>query len=135
MKGDAITPRKLYNALNKNAIGKNALNYIMSENISVEINYTDEAPKNLRGYTTGKQIVIYAKNTNSIKNTASTLIHEVTHSKYGIGGNQWAEAQCFAAEYIYFHGDLTFEAKKSIIKEVKSLYPEYNWRRKRYGQK
>lgn len=135
VKGDAITPRKLYNALNKNDIGKEALNYIMSENISVEINYTDEAPKGVRGYTTGKQIVIYAKNTNSIKNTASTLVHEVTHSKYGIGGNQWAEAQCFATEYIYLHGDLTFETKKAIIKEVKALYPEYNWRRKRYGQK
>ena len=132
-RGDAITPRKLYNALNKNAIGKEVLDYIIKENISVEINYTNEAPNGLRGYTTGKQIVIYAKNTNSIKNTASTIVHEVIHSKYGIGGNQWAEAHCFAAEYIYLHGDLTFEAKKAIIKEVKLLYPEYQWRRKRHG--
>lgn len=134
MKGDAITPRKLYNALNKNDIGKEALKYILDNNIDVEINYSKDAPKNICGYTTGRYIVVYAANTQSIKNTASTIVHEVTHSKYKIGGNQWAEAHCFAAEYIYLHGDLTFSAKRDIIKEVKSLYPEYEWRRKRHGK-
>lgn len=133
-KGDAITPRKLYNALNKNSIGKEALQYIVDNNVAVEINYTKDVPKSIRGYTTGNQIVIYAANTRSIKNTASTIIHEATHAKYKIGGNQWAEAHCFASEYIYMHGDLTFSAKRDIIKEVKSLYPEYEWRHKRYGK-
>lgn len=134
VKGDAMTPRKLYNALNKNNIGREALEYIISSNILVEINYTSEAPKDIRGYTTGNQIVIYSANTKSIKNTASTIIHETIHSKYHIGGNQWAESHCFAAEYIYLHGDLTFSAKKDIIKEVKRLYPDYKWRRKPYGK-
>lgn len=133
-KGDAITPRKLYNALNKNSIGKEALQYIVDNNVAVEINYTKDVPKSIRGYTTGNQIVIYAANTQSIKNTASTIVHEATHAKYNIGGNQWAEAHCFAAEYIYMHGGLTFSAKRDIIKEVKSLYPEYEWRHKRYGK-
>lgn len=134
VKGDAITPRKLYNALNKNNIGREALQYIIDKKASVEINYTKEAPNNLRGYTTGNQIVIFANNTQSIKLTASTIVHEVTHSKYHIGSNQWAEAHCFAAEYIYLHGGLTFSAKRDIIKEVKSLYPEFEWRHKRYGK-
>lgn len=133
-KGDAITPKKLYNALNKKDIGKAALQFITDNNVSIEINYTKDVPKGIRGYTTGNQIVIYAANTQSIKSTASTIIHEATHAKYNIGGNQWSEAHCFAAEFIYLHGDLTFSAKRDIIKEVKKLYPEYEWRRKHHGK-
>ncbi len=101
----------------------------------MEINYTDQALENLRGYTTGHQIVIFAANVPSVKGIASTIVHEVTHAMYKIGGNQWAEAHCFAAEYIFSHGDLTFAAKRDIIKEVKKLYPDYEWRRKQDGRK
>ena len=79
--------------------------------------------------TIGKSITVYAKNTKTIKKTASTLVHEVTHCKYGIGGSQYAEAVCFAREHIHEYGQLTFKDLRNIIKTVKELYPEYNWRK------
>lgn len=128
-KGDAITHRSLYNNLAKSEIGREAIDYISSGKCMLEISYTDDAPKGIRGETFGHSITIYAKNTRTIKLTAKTIIHEVTHSKYKIGGSQWAEAVCFSMEHIHEHGQLTFQDKRNIIKTVKDLYPEYQWRK------
>ena len=128
-KGDAITHRSLYNNLAKSDIGKETIEFITSGKCFVEVTYTDDAPKDELGNTIGKHITVYAKNTKTIKRTAATLVHEVTHCKYGIGGSQYAEAVCFAREYIHEHGVLTFQDKRNIIKTVKELYPEYQWRK------
>lgn len=128
-KGDAITHRSLHNNLAKSVVGKETIDYVTSGECNVEINYTDEAPKGVRGVTLGKSITIYAKNTRSIKLTAKTLVHEVTHCKYDIGGSQYAEALCFAREHLHEYGQLTYSDIRNIIKEVKALYPEYQWRK------
>ena len=128
-RGDAITHKSLYKNLRKSEVGKEAIEYIASGKCSVEVNYTDEAPKGVRGECFGSHITIYAKSTRTIKETAKTIIHEVTHSKYKIGGNQWAEAVCFSMEHIHEYGQLTFQDKRNIIKTVKELYPEYEWRK------
>lgn len=119
----------MYNNLAKSAVGKETIDYISSNECSVEINYTDEAPKGVRGTTLGKSITIYAKNTQTVKLTAKTLIHEATHCKYNIGGSQYSEAVCFAREYLHEYGQLTYKEIRNIIKEVKELYPEYQWRK------
>ncbi len=128
-KGDAITHRSLYNNLAKSDIGKETIEFITSGKCFVEVTYTEDAPKDELGNTIGKHITVYAKNTKTIKRTAATLVHEVTHCKYGIGGSQYAEAVCFAREHIHEHGVLTFQDKRNIIKTVKELYPEYQWRK------
>lgn len=129
-KGDALTHRSLYNALNKNRVGKEALEFILSEKCSLEINHTNEAPLGIRGECFGNYIVVYAYNTKSVKLTASTIVHEVTHAKYGIGHDQWSEAVCFSKEHLFLHGELTIQDKRAIIKQVKELYPEYPWKRR-----
>lgn len=128
-KGDSITHRSLYNDLNKSDIGKETIDYIASGKCHVEVNYTNEAPMGDRGECTGYSILIYAKNTKSVKETAKTIVHEVTHSKYKIGGSQYSEAVCFAREYLHEKGALTVEDLRDIIKTVKELYPEYHWRK------
>ena len=128
-KGDAITPRSLYNNLAKSSIGKETIEFITSGKCVVDITYTEGTPTDELGNTIGNYITVYAKNTKTIKRTAKTLVHEVTHCKYGIGGSQWAEAVCFAREHIHEHGQLTFQDKRNIIKMVKQLYPEYQWRK------
>ena len=129
VKGDAITHRKLHNDLSKSDIGKETIDFINSGKCIVEVNYTDEAPKGTRGETIGRFITIYANNTRTVKLTAKTLIHEVTHCKYGISGDQWSEAMCFAREAIHEKGALTYQDLRNIIKTVKELYPEYKWRK------
>ena len=127
--GDAITHRRLHNDLKKSEVGQETLDFINSGNCNVEVNYTDEAPRGVRGETLGRFITVYAKNTRTVKLTAKTLIHEVTHCKYGIGGDQWSEAMCFAREAIHEKGTLTYQDLRDIIKTVKDLYSEYRWRK------
>lgn len=128
IKGDAIKPQSIYKELQKSKIGQEVWEYIENNRPNIEINYTDEAPSRTRGYQKGNYICIYAHNTKTIKLTAKTLIHEITHMKLNIGGDQWAEAVCFMQEEKHINEVLTFRDKRDIIKSVKKLYPDLKWR-------
>lgn len=128
-KGDAIKAQNIFKELNKSEIGKETLKFIQEHKPDIEISYTDECPEKLRGRVRGNHIMIYARNTKTVLRTTQTIIHEVTHMKYDIGGNQWAEAVCFAQEMKHIKKELTFADKRDIIKEVKELYPHLKWRR------
>lgn len=128
IKGDAIKAQSIFKELRKSEVGMETLKYIQEYKPNIEINYTDEYRKNLRGYNRGNNIMIYARNTRTIRITTQTIIHEVTHMKYGIGGNQWSEAVCFSREMKHIKNELTFSDKRRIIKEVKDLYPNLKWR-------
>ena len=131
MKGDAIKPQSIYKELQKSNVGKEAWEYILKANLDVEFTYTDEGPPNTLGECWGNHIVVYARATKTIKQTAKTLIHEVTHTKLKIGGDQWAEAVCIAQEVRHDKDVLTYADKRDIIKKVKRLYPDYQWRKKK----
>ena len=70
---------------------------------------------------------------NSPLKVARTVIHELTHYRYGIGGSQWSECVCIAHELMhkYNRKTLTFSEKKRIIEAVKrdSDYGKLNWRK------
>ena len=129
LKGDVINSKNLYKELRKSEVGKRSIEYILSHGTGIDIYYNKEdTPKNKRGYCSGNNITIFACNTRTIKTTAETIIHEATHIEYDVGGTQWAEAFCFAQEAKHTKKILTISDLRSIIKEVKELYPEYPWR-------
>ena len=126
---DAIQPQSIYKEMQKSEVGKHAYKLIVDRKIPVEINYTDEVEPDVRGFTMGKSIFIYAKNTQSVRRTTETIIHEATHIELGKANHtQWEEAYCFAQEAKHKKKQLTFADLKHIIKTVKKLYPEYPWR-------
>lgn len=132
MKGDTIKPENILKELRKSKIGQDALDYIISENLDVQIYYdVDNTPPDTFGLCYGKHIEIFALNTKTKKQTAKTLIHEVTHIKYGIGGDQWSESVCELKALQHEKGTLTLADKKAIIREVKRNYPEFKWRVKK----
>ncbi|MCQ2743508.1 MAG: hypothetical protein MJ230_01750 [bacterium] len=127
-KGDYVQPKNIVNELNKSEIGKETLQYLRENpQLRVEINYTDEIP-NLRGIQRGNNIVIYGKNTQTKLLVTQTIIHEVTHHKYDIGGDKRSEVLCFLAEELHIKSTLTAREKIDIIKEVNRLYPKLLWR-------
>lgn len=129
IKGDAIKPQSIYKELHKSDVGMHAFEYIVKNKIPVEVNYTDEVKPGTRGVTIGRSILIYAKNTKTIRLTTETIIHEATHIELASRKKtQWEEAYCFAQEAKHTKKQLTFTDLKSIIKTVKKLYPEYPWR-------
>lgn len=97
--------------------------------INVDISYTDDVNPKTRGMSFGNNILIYAKNTQSVRLTTETIIHEATHVELNLPKpTQWEEAYCIAQEAKHRKRKLTYSDLKDIIKETKGLYPELPWR-------
>lgn len=129
---DIITTRRLMNNLNKTETGKETIEYIMNHpELDIKMCYNIDHDPGIRGMQINNEIWIHASDTKTVQNTAETLIHEITHHKYDIGGTQWAECVCFAQELKHKTGKtkLTGTELKNIIKTVAELYPDYPWRK------
>lgn len=128
-KGDAIKPQSIYKELQKSDVGKHAYEFIIGNRINVEISYTDNVKPTTRGISFGSNILVYARNTQSVRLTTETIIHEATHIELNLAKpTQWEEAYCIAQEAKHRKKKLTYSDLKAIIKETKELYPELSWR-------
>lgn len=128
---DVITMRKLRNNLNHSTIGKECVEYLEKHpELRVHMCYQVDNPESLYGQQDGDDIFIYASDTKTVQKTAEILIHEVTHHKFNIGGNQRAEVICKMQEIRHRNrtDQLTADELRGIIKSVKAGYPELNWR-------
>ena len=128
---DTITTRRLMNNLNKTSIGREVVEYISGHpELNINMCYNVDAPSNTLGFQDGNDIYVYGSRTETVQKTAETIIHEITHHRYDIGGNQWAECVCRAQECKHRKGvdKLTANDLRDIIKAVKKDYPEYKWR-------
>jgi len=76
-------------------------------------------------------VKVYMQNCKDIKTAACALIHEMTHYRYGIGQSQWSECVCVCQELKHRRQRdyLTFAEKCMVVKAVRAVYPEYNWRK------
>lgn len=132
-----ITPQEIHDELNKTEVGKEALQYIKENEIYPELVYEPQIHTN-RGQQWGNSIEIYVSNIKSPLVAAQTVIHEITHHKYGISSCQWAEAVCMAKEKMHKENRtyLTISEKRYIIKLAKDNYPDKNWKKggTRYGR-
>ena len=81
-RGYVIKPVQVFRELNKSAVGKETVNFIVEEEIKIDLIY-QSAPKRIRGQVDGDITKIYIRNTKTVKQTAKTIIHEVTHIVYG----------------------------------------------------
>ena len=125
-----ITTQQIIDELTATNIGRTTLKDI--ENLPERIKLTYSYKENgVRGEQNGNEITIYLSNCANTKWAARSVIHEVTHYKYGIGQSQWAECVCVAQELKHARNRdyLTISELKTIISAVKDVYPEFNWRK------
>ena len=132
---DVIKFRNIEKAMNKSDIGKELLQYVNENPVDIYLYYNVDVPEYLFGeQISGMDIInIYVSNTKTIENTAETIIHELTHRRYNIGGDLWAECVCRAQEYKhkYRRNVLTISELRAIIKEIKEAYNKdgtWKWR-------
>lgn len=128
---DIISHWSLQRNLNKTDVGRQTVEYIVEHpELDINLCYKVDAPENTLGVQDGDEIFIYASKTATIQKTAETLIHEITHHKYDIGGNQWAECVCRAQELKHRNKTekLTGRELRDIIKSVKRDYSKLKWR-------
>lgn len=130
-KGDTFKPENLVKGLKKSDIGKETLEYIIDKNIDVQVNYNPEiTTEGLMGCSYGRHIDIFGLNVKTKNEAVKTIIHEVSHIKYNVGGDQWAETFCEIKAMQHEKKELTISDIKDIIKNIKKNYPHYKWRDK-----
>lgn len=128
---DTINHWNIQRNLNKSDIGKEVVQYISGHpELKIKLLYKVDNYLNVFGYQNGSDIIIYASDTMTVQKTAETIIHEVTHYRYDIGGSQWSECVCRAQEMKHQlnRNKLTGDELRGIIKSVKGLYPDLPWR-------
>lgn len=125
-----ITTQHIVDELTSTNIGRQTLKYIENLPEQIKLTYTAKGD-NIRGEQIGDEITVFLRNCKNTKWAARTVIHEVTHHKYGIGQSQWAECVCVAQELKHARNRdyLTTSELRTIISAVKEAYPEYNWRK------
>ena len=125
-KGDSIRPHSIIKNMSSSEIGTNTLEYLQKENVPVKLCYGIDNPNNNYGvYDVSEDtIIVYCDKTNTITETASTIIHEATHRKLGSNGTLTEEVECYKAECLHKKGELTGEDINTIIELVKENYPD-----------
>lgn len=120
--------------MQKSPIGVETIRAIRDGNAKISIS---DAPRKdgARGEQSGNNIKIFSNNIQSVKVAGQTVIHEMAHYRFKIGGCQYAEAVCFAMEKMHNTGKtyLTESEWEYVKKLAIDNYPEYNWQEGGYG--
>lgn len=132
---DTVLAANIYKELNKSDVGKEVLEFIKKNHTSVDIYYNkntvlEMGMEALYGQCIGNHIYINGLSTQSVRKMAETIVHEVTHIRLDIGGDQHAEAVCDYFAALHSKGTLTEKDVRDIIKSVKERYPNFKWRNK-----
>lgn len=109
-------------------VGRDTIKAIEESNVIIKI--SEEKPFNgYRGYEENGVIVLYPRNAKNRTVAGQTLIHEMAHFRFKIGGCQHAEAVCFAMEkmHIMKRDWLTEEEWEKMVDLAKNAYPELEW--------
>ena len=132
---DTVLAANIYKSLNRSNIGKEVLEFIKKSGTSVNIYYNrntvaEMGLEGLYGQCIGNHIYINGLATQSVKKTVETIIHETTHIRLDIDGDQHAEAVCDYFAELHTKGELTGQDIRNIIKSVKERYSDRKWRLK-----
>ena len=132
---DTVLAANIYKSLNRSNIGKEVLEFIEKSGTSVNIYYNrntvaEMGLEGLYGQCIGNHIYINGLATQSVQKTVETIIHETTHIRLDIDGDQHAEAVCDYFAELHTKGELTGQDIRNIIKSVKERYSDRKWRLK-----
>lgn len=136
LEGDTVTAQSIFKALNKTEVGKGVIKYLKENRTSVDIYYDENTIAEMGmmddyGMKMGNHIYVNAKNAQSVREIAKTIVHEEKHIELNVGGDQHAEAVCDYFQELHEKGSLTGDDIRAIIKSVKERYPEYEWRKRK----
>lgn len=130
---DTVLAANIYKSLNRSDVGKEVLDFIKKNGTSVNIYYnrntvSEMGLEGLYGQCIGNHIYINGLTTQSVQKTVETIIHEATHIRLNIDGDQHAEAVCDYFAELHTKGELTPQDIRNIIESVKERYADREWR-------
>lgn len=129
-----FTPEDILQELQKSPVGVETIKAISESPVKIIVS-EEGYPGGIRGYQQGNLIKIYSGSIENILICGQTLVHEMAHYRFNIGGCQHAEAICFAMEKMHKEqrAYLTINEWNTMKRLAIDNYPEYNWERGGYG--
>ena len=122
------------NEMNNSPIGREVLKQIGDSDAQISLLQGIKSPEGERGSQQGNIIKIYLDEIPNARIAAQTVIHEMTHYYYDIGGCQWAEAVCFAKEKMHIEGrsKLTYAELRYVVGLARKHYADLDWKKGGY---
>lgn len=127
--GQKIAPKSLLRNLVRTEAGREALQRLRDFAPDVWLNY-ERAPRGIFGMCDEEGITVFVRNTQSVRNTAGTLVHEVTHLG-GFGGSRRAEVVAEINKFRHMQNRFPSTGEvRAIIRRIKKepAYRDYKWR-------
>lgn len=117
------TIEEIFKNLGTSLVGKEAIQYLES-NPQVKVMLSENPEVSNRGEHFRNLLTVWLNNCPNVRVAAQTIIHEVTHHKYDIGGSQQAEMICCAFEKMHKENRnyLTQEEWNNIVALVQEFY-------------
>lgn len=94
------TKEEIIENLKTSAVGLETIQYL-ENNPQVKLKLSEDREATDRGQHEGNLLTVWLSNCPNIRVAAQTVVHEVAHHKYNIGGSQLAETICFAFEKMH----------------------------------
>ncbi len=119
----SYTKEEIIENLKTSAVGLEAIQYL-EDNPQVKIKLSEDNEKSDRGEHNKNLLTIWLNNCPNVRVAGQTVIHEVTHHRYGIGGSQQAETICFAFEKMHKENRkyLKQEEWDTLVELTKTVY-------------
>ena len=91
------TKEEIIEHLNTSPIGLDTIRYL-EEHPHVKVKLSEDPEVTNRGQHENNLLTVWLNNCPNVRVAAQTVVHEVAHHKYNIGGSQLAETICYAFE-------------------------------------
>ena len=117
------TKEEIIENLKTSVVGLETIQYLEG-NPQVKVKLSEDTERSDRGEHDKNLLTIWLNNCPNVRVAGQTVVHEVTHHKYGIGGSQQAEAICFAFEKMHKENRkyLTQEEWDTLTELSKTVY-------------
>ena len=117
------TKEEIIEHLKTSPVGLDTIRYL-EENPQVKVMFSEDPEATERGQHEKNLLTIWLSNCPNVRVAAQTVVHEVAHHKYNIGGSQLAETICFAFEKMHKEGRnyLTQEEWDILVELAKNYY-------------
>ena len=115
---------ELESAMCSSPLGSSMSDYIEQEGLSIEMNYDDNAPQNILGWISGKDISINVVNHKDAYDVSQTIVHECAHRRFNWDTTMEDEINCMIYDYLHIHESISQDAIKEIVSFVKSEYSD-----------
>lgn len=119
----SYTKEEIIENLKTSAVGLETIQYL-EDNPQVKIKLSEDNERSDRGEHNKNLLTIWLNNCPNVRVAGQTVIHEVTHHRYGIGGSQQAETICFAFEKMHKENRkyLKQEEWDTLVELTKTVY-------------